>query len=160
MDKQKALREYFGYDSFRPGQEALIDAILAGRDAFGVMPTGGVKSLCYQIPALLLEGLTDVINTQINSVSDYVGYAVPVKNFNKVYNAVMPGYADSVKAALYRTQGKEVAQYLEKGLTYAQIAEITHASTATISRVNRCLVYGEDGYQLALQRMRREEEKE
>ena len=54
----------------------------------------------------------------------------------------------------------EVAQYLEKGLTYAQIAELTHASTATISRVNRCLVYGEDGYQLALQRMRREEEKE
>ncbi|MBR1585801.1 MAG: hypothetical protein IJ662_09695 [Clostridia bacterium] len=52
----------------------------------------------------------------------------------------------------------EVAQYLKKGLTYAQIAEITHASTATISRVNRCLVYGEDGYKLALERMRKEEE--
>lgn len=58
------------------------------------------------------------------------------------------------------TQRFEVAQYLDQGLTYSQIADITRASTATISRVNRCLVYGEDGYQLALQRMRREEEKE
>ena len=49
----------------------------------------------------------------------------------------------------------EVAQYLEKGLTYAQIAEITHASTATISRVNRSLVYGADGYRLAIERMKK-----
>ena len=77
---------------------------------------------------MLLEGLTDVINTQINSVSDYVGYAVPVKNFNKVYNAVMPGYADSVKAALYRTQGKEVAQYLEKLMSDIQGGQRREAS--------------------------------
>ena len=57
-------------------------------------------------------------------------------------------------------QRYDVALLLDQGLTYARIAEITKASTATISRVNRCLVYGEDGYQLALQRMRREEEKE
>ena len=52
----------------------------------------------------------------------------------------------------------EVARYLEKGLTYAQIAEITHASTATISRVNRSLIYGAEGYKLAIERMRKEEE--
>ena len=52
----------------------------------------------------------------------------------------------------------EVAQYLDKGLTYAQIADITHASTATISRVNRSLVYGAEGYKLAIERMRKEEE--
>ena len=57
-------------------------------------------------------------------------------------------------------QRMEVAQYLDQGLTYAQIAQITHASTATISRVNRCLVYGEDGYKLALERMRQEKETE
>lgn len=51
----------------------------------------------------------------------------------------------------------EVARYLEKGMTYAQIAEITHASTATISRVNRSLVYGEEGYKLALERMHQAE---
>ena len=55
-------------------------------------------------------------------------------------------------------QRLEVAQYLEKGLTYTRIAELTHASTATISRVNRCLLYGQDGYRLALQRLHAEEE--
>ena len=54
----------------------------------------------------------------------------------------------------------EVARYLDRGLTYAQIGEITHASTATISRVNRSLVYGSEGYQLALARMRPQKEEE
>ena len=56
------------------------------------------------------------------------------------------------------TQRFEVAQYLDQGLTYSQIADITRASTATISRVNRSLVYGEDGYRLALNRMQKKEE--
>jgi len=54
----------------------------------------------------------------------------------------------------------EVAMFLDKGMTYAQIGEITHASTATISRVNRCLVYGEDGYKLAIERLRTQQEEE
>ena len=54
----------------------------------------------------------------------------------------------------------EVAMFLDKGMTYAQIGEITHASTATISRVNRCLVYGEEGYKLAIERLRTQQEEE
>ena len=72
MDKQEVLRRYFGHGEFREGQEALIDALLAGRDALGIMPTGGGKSLCYQVPALLLPGVTLVISPLISLMKDQV----------------------------------------------------------------------------------------
>ena len=61
MDKLTLLERVFGYTEFRPGQEGLIDAVLSGRDVFGIMPTGGGKSICYQVPALLLPGITLVV---------------------------------------------------------------------------------------------------
>ncbi|MEG0804778.1 MAG: DEAD/DEAH box helicase, partial [Pygmaiobacter sp.] len=72
MDQYEALKTYFGYDSFREGQETLVRAILAGRDVVGIMPTGAGKSICFQIPALLLPGVTLVVSPLVSLMKDQV----------------------------------------------------------------------------------------
>lgn len=73
QEAKKLLKQYFGYDEFRQGQEQLIEAALNGQDVLGIMPTGAGKSLCFQIPALMMDGITLVISPLISLMKDQVG---------------------------------------------------------------------------------------
>ena len=91
MEKREILERYFGYGEFRPGQEELIDGILARRDVFGIMPTGGGKSICYQVPAMMLPGITLVVSPLISLMRDQVlalkASGVPAAYINSTLNS-------------------------------------------------------------------------
>lgn len=127
MDKLSVLRDYFGYGAFRDGQEKLIDAVLSGRDAFGIMPTGGGKSLCYQIPAMLFPGLTFVISPLIALMRDqvlalkeagipaaYVNSTLSAEQMRAVYGNIRAGKYRLVYVAPERL-GTESFQRLARG---------------------------------------------
>ena len=102
-DKYAVLERYFGYRSFRRGQEEVVDSLLSGRDALAIMPTGAGKSLRYQVPALLLDGVTLVVSPLISLMKDQV-------------NALT---AQGVKAA-----------YLNSSLNDAQFDKALHRNVA------------------------------
>src|SRR5881397_1779470 len=72
----EVLRSTFGFDSFREGQEAVVSRLLAGKSVLAIFPTGGGKSLCYQLPALLLDGVTLVVSPLIALMKDQIDFLV------------------------------------------------------------------------------------
>src|SRR6202051_5144340 len=88
---QETLRKTFGFSDFRPGQAEIVAAVLDGRDVLAVMPTGSGKSLCYQLPALLRDGLTIVVSPLIalmrNQVAQLCGYGIAAAALNSANDA-------------------------------------------------------------------------
>lgn len=101
----KALKKYYGYDSFRPGQEKLIKALLSGRDILAIMPTGAGKSVCYQIPGIFLDGITIVISPLISLMKDQVA-ALKAAGIPAAYLNSSLTPAQYRKALAYACQGK------------------------------------------------------
>ena len=133
QDQYEVLYRYFGYTAFRSGQEELIDAQLSGRDVFGIMPTGGGKSLCYQIPALMLEGITLVVSPLISLMKDQV---TALKNMG-----VSAAYVNrSLSAEQIRLVLRKIQQKKYKIIYIAPERLLTESFLAAISNLKIAMV--------------------
>ena len=132
-DKFSVLEKVFGYQTFRGGQEPLVDAILSGQDAVGIMPTGAGKSLCYQVPALLLDGVTIVISPLISLMKDQVGSLRQA--------GVRAAYINSSLTAAQTAQMLEEVGYGKYRLLYVAPERLSSDRFfEAVSRVNVALV--------------------
>lgn len=133
-EKYKVLKRYFGYDSFREGQEELIDALLEKQDVFGIMPTGAGKSLCYQVPALMFSGITLVISPLISLMKDQVAALNQAGVYAAYLNSSLT-QGQYFKALEFAKTGKYKIIYVapERLLTDSFLSFALHADISFIS---------------------------
>lgn len=133
-EKYKVLKKYFGYESFREGQEELIDTLLSKKDVFGIMPTGAGKSLCYQVPALMFSGITLVISPLISLMKDQVAALNQAGVYAAYLNSSLT-QGQYFKALEFAKAGKYRIIYVapERLLTESFLGFALHADISFIS---------------------------